>query len=102
MKNHFSRAAAIALALCAAGLIGGAIAAQTSQEDDLSSPRLRIAWAEFKKLHDGGKVTVIDVRGDVPYRAGHIPGARSIPYDQIDRHAAELKKLKTPIVLYCA
>jgi 3-mercaptopyruvate sulfurtransferase SseA len=102
VKNHFPRAAAIALALCVAGLIGSAVAAQTSQEDDLSSPKLRIAWDEFRKLHDAGKVVVIDVRGDVPYRAGHIPGARSIPYDQVDRHAPELKKLKKPIVLYCA
>jgi rhodanese-related sulfurtransferase len=84
-----------------AGVVAAA-AAQAAQEDDLSSPKLRIAWAEFKKAYDEGKVVVIDVRGDASYQAGHIPGARPIAYDVVEKHAKELKKLKKPIVLYCA
>jgi 3-mercaptopyruvate sulfurtransferase SseA len=73
-----------------------------AQVEDPSSPKLRIAWEDFKKLHDEGKVLVVDVRGAAAYAAGHIPGSRSIPLGDVERHAPELKKLKQPIVLYCA
>ena len=80
-------------------MISGAAAFQT---DDISSPKLRIAWDEFKKLYDDKATVVVDVRGPDAYIAGHIPGSRSIPLDEIGRHADELKKLNKPIVLYCA
>ena len=72
------------------------------QSDDTSSPKLRIAWDDFKKLYDDKAVVVIDVRGADSYAAGHIPGSRSIPLNEVSQHADELKKLKKPIVLYCA
>ncbi len=87
--------------LSAAALLAGA-AVRASQEDELASPKLRIAWTEFKKEYDAGKVVLIDVRGEDAYNAGHIPGSRSIPLDRIEGQAGELKKLKKPIVLYCA
>ena len=34
-----------------------------AQEDELASPKLRIAWAEFKTSYDAGTVAVVDVRG---------------------------------------
>ena len=72
------------------------------QEEDLSSPKLRIEWAEFKKLYDANRIEVVDVRGADAFEAGHIPGSRSIPLDQIARRADALKTLKKPLVLYCA
>lgn len=72
------------------------------QDDELASPKLRIQWTEFKKLYDSKRAVVIDVRSAPSFEAGHIPGARSIPLDQIEQSAAELKKLGRPIVLYCA
>ncbi len=101
MTRNLVRACVTAVAICLVGL-ATSVAAQGSREDDLGSAKLRITWAEFKKLYDAGKAVVIDVRGDESYRAGHIPGAQSIPYDQIEGRATDLKKLKTPIVLYCA
>jgi rhodanese-related sulfurtransferase len=47
-------------------------------------------------------VVVVDVRAAADYEAGHIPGARSIPLDQVEKRVAALKALKKPIVLYCA
>ena len=73
-----------------------------AQEDDLSSPKLRIDWTSFKKLYDTGDVVVVDVRTRESFAAGHIPGARSIPLGEVEQRAAELKKLGKPIVLYCA
>lgn len=72
------------------------------QEDDLSSPKLRIAWAEFKALYDAKKAVVIDVRDAASFETGHIPGATSVPLDDIGKRVAELKKLNKPLVTYCA
>lgn len=73
-----------------------------AQEDEISSPKLRIEWAEFKKLYDAGTIDVIDVRGDAAFDAGHIPKSRSIHLDQVEKHAETLKKLNKPIVTYCS
>ena len=80
----------------------GSGATVRGQEEDTSSPSLRIEWAEFKKLHDKRQLVLIDVRSKEAFEMGHIPGARSIPEEAMDKHVAALKKEKTPIVLYCA
>jgi len=79
-----------------------AIPLLAGQPDDISSPKLRIDWKEFHKLNTASGAVVVDVRGEADYEAGHIPGALSIPLDQVEKRAAELKKLNKPIVLYCA
>jgi len=80
----------------------GAAEQQQDQDEDTSSPSLRIDWNEFKKLYDAGAIEIIDVRGDVFFESGHIPGARSIPLDQVGTRVTELRRSKKPIVLYCA
>jgi rhodanese-related sulfurtransferase/DNA-binding transcriptional ArsR family regulator len=47
-----------------------------------------------------GDVTVIDVRPPEEYRAGHIPGALSIPLPELKRRLAELPTNRE-IVAYC-
>lgn len=89
-------------AFFAASSWGVSASTVVTQDDELASPKLRIEWTEFKKLYDSKRAVVIDVRDAPSFEAGHIPGARSIPLDQIARRAAELKKLGRPIVLYCA
>jgi rhodanese-related sulfurtransferase len=71
-------------------------------EEGLSSPSLRVEWAEFKKLYDGKKIEVVDVRARDAFKAGRIPGARSVPEEEIARKAGDLKKLKKEIITYCA
>ena len=78
------------------------MAPQAGLQDDVSSSKLRIEWAEFKKLHDAGRVIIIDVRGADSFEAGHIPGARSVPLDEVEKRADDLKKLEKLIVTYCA
>ncbi|MFZ2177778.1 MAG: metalloregulator ArsR/SmtB family transcription factor [Rhodococcus sp. (in: high G+C Gram-positive bacteria)] len=46
------------------------------------------------------KVTVLDVRPREEYQAGHIPGAVSIPLDELAGHLAELP-VDQEIVAYC-
>ena len=85
-------------------IAGSAFAKATARqaEEDTSSPKLRIAWSDFRKLYESKQAVVIDVRAVPSFEAGHIPGARSIPLEAIEKQAAALKKLGKPIVLYCA
>ena len=94
----------VALLVLAVMMPPGATAAEQKQDqdEDTSSPSLRIDWNEFKKLYDAGAIEIIDVRGDVFFESGHIPGARSIPLDQVGTRVTELRRSKKPIVLYCA
>ena len=47
-----------------------------------------------------GEVTVLDVRPVEEYRAGHIPGAISIPLGELERRLSELP-LDQQVVAYC-
>ncbi len=53
----------------------------------------------FKRLNDD-QVVVLDVRPQAEYAAGHIPGALSVPHDQLAARLAELGE-GTDIVAYC-
>jgi rhodanese-related sulfurtransferase len=90
----------ICLAVCSLLLTMSGAAAH--QAEDTSSPKLRIAWDDFKKLYDTNEVVVVDVRSTEAYEQGHIPASRSIPLERVDQHVDELKSLKQPIVVYCA
>ena len=100
------RVVALLVTVLASGVMipPGAAAGEQKQDqdEDASSSSLRIDWSEFKKLYDARAIEIIDVRGDVFFESGHIPGARSIPLDQIVKRVTELRRSKTPIVLYCA
>jgi rhodanese-related sulfurtransferase len=87
--------------LAAAALVIGC-SGSFAQEDDIYSPKLRIAWDDFKKLYDAQNVVVVDVRDEGSFQISHIPGARSIPLAEVEKRIPELKKLKKPIVTYCA
>ncbi|MFC5212948.1 ArsR/SmtB family transcription factor [Streptomyces coerulescens] len=47
-----------------------------------------------------GEIVVLDVRPAEEYAAGHIPGAVSIPVDQLAERVAELPE-RTEVVAYC-
>ena len=81
-------------------LLAASARAQNRADDEASV--LRMPQAEFKKLLEAGQLTAIDVRDTDSYKAGHIPGAVSMPFGLIDRYVDELKKAKRPIVAYCA
>src|SRR5262249_34311479 len=57
-----------------------------------------------KRLVDAGAAVFTDARDAEEYAAGHIPGARSLPYDQGAADPARLESLDTggkPIAGYC-
>ncbi|MEY4576602.1 MAG: hypothetical protein RL701_1305 [Pseudomonadota bacterium] len=59
-----------------------------------------VAGDELLRRVKNGEVTVLDVRPLEEYRAGHIPGAYSIPVAELKARIKELPK-KREIVAYC-
>jgi rhodanese-related sulfurtransferase len=55
--------------------------------------------ADAKQIIDSGS-QLIDVRTDVEYEAGHIPGARHIPLSDLQREADGLDR-DQPVIIYC-
>ncbi|MBI3200929.1 MAG: metalloregulator ArsR/SmtB family transcription factor [Polyangiaceae bacterium] len=60
----------------------------------------QVAGDELLRRVKSGEVTVIDVRPPDEYRAAHLPGALSIPLEELRARIGELKK-KRPVVAYC-
>jgi rhodanese-related sulfurtransferase len=63
------------------------------------APGLVDAMAARKLVAAG--IKVVDVRTPAEYAAGHLPGAMNIPFDEMERRAAELGPPATPVLLYC-
>ena len=66
-------------------------------EDDVEELTKDELWQRLKRRD---KLVVLDVRPHEEYRAGHIPGAISIPLEELKRRVKELPKSKQ-IVAYC-
>lgn len=58
-----------------------------------------ISRAQLLQEVEGGRVTVVDVRPTREYVAGHLPGALSIPLEELAERLDELPD--TTIVAYC-
>jgi rhodanese-related sulfurtransferase len=59
-----------------------------------------VQGAELLRRVRAGEVTVLDVRPTEEFRAGHIPGALSVPLPELKKRLAELPKNRE-IVAYC-
>lgn len=59
-----------------------------------------VSGDELLRRVRSGEVTVLDVRPSEEYRAGHIPGALSIPLPELKKRMAELPRSRE-IVAYC-
>jgi rhodanese-related sulfurtransferase len=58
-----------------------------------------VSASEAKQIIDAGS-QLVDVRTDVEFRAGHIPGASHVPLADLQRESANLDQAK-PVVIYC-
>jgi rhodanese-related sulfurtransferase len=59
---------------------------------------------EFRGPHAAGSVLVVDVRDELVFKVGHIPGAISVPLAEIERRAGEVRDRARdrPVVTYCS
>jgi rhodanese-related sulfurtransferase/DNA-binding transcriptional ArsR family regulator len=84
------------------------VAERQLAEVDRTLDAYRIRQHEFEKVSADellrrmrkNEVALLDVRPHVEYQAGHLPGALSIPVDELERRLSELPGGKT-IVAYC-
>lgn len=56
--------------------------------------------SELRRRMRLGEVTLIDVRPDAEYRAGHIAGALSVPLEHLQQRLRTIPK-RQPVVAYC-
>jgi len=69
---------------------------------DRESDAPRISLEELKqKLDAGAELVIVDVRSKEDFDKGHIPGAVSIPWKEIETRYTELPRDKE-IITYCA
>jgi rhodanese-related sulfurtransferase/DNA-binding transcriptional ArsR family regulator len=54
----------------------------------------------LRRLARDGQVTVLDVRPRAEYEAGHIPGAISVPLEDLEQRLSEIPS-EQPVVAYC-
>jgi rhodanese-related sulfurtransferase len=69
-----------------------------------SGERLDITLIEAKKLFLQEAAIIIDARPNDDYEKGHIRGARSLPWHDVDQRFMEVTKdisVDTPIITYC-
>jgi rhodanese-related sulfurtransferase/DNA-binding transcriptional ArsR family regulator len=59
-----------------------------------------VTFKELRRLMREDDVTVVDVRPAEEYKAGHIPGALSIPAPELKRRLRELPKSRE-VIAYC-
>ncbi len=60
-------------------------------------------WDVHHAIVNGRKdFVLLDVRGEAPYRKGHIEGAVSLPHARLDAGALEAYPPDTLFVVYCA
>ena len=52
------------------------------------------------RMAQAGDVTVLDVRPATEFESGHIPGAASIPLEELERRLTEIPRGQ-PVVAYC-
>ncbi len=58
------------------------------------------ASVNYKELVSNGAI-IVDVRTASEYKAGHIPGSKNFPLDNIRTKVAELKKINKPVITVC-
>ena len=94
------------LTLCLALLAAAPVlqAAEPAATVPASQPVARITGAELQARVDqkDAGLVVLDVRTPAEFAAGHVPGARNIPHDQVAARLDELAASRDQtVVLYC-
>lgn len=86
------------------GLPMGSVESEGPQAGSEAAPRTTIALEEARKLKDQGRAIFVDARSAAEFAAGHIPGAVSLPWQQVDERFMDVaNRLENAqeIVTYC-
>jgi len=98
-------ALALAVLLTACNLLHGSSQNSNTPPTVASTPypdgARRVTIQELETMMKDGRVFVLDVRTQDSFDAGHIPGAKLIPFGDVVSHMKELPRDKL-IVTYCS
>jgi len=84
----------------AAALLGSCAPRPAPAASAVSPPAAIVDGVAARQLAARG-VAVIDVRTPAEFASGHVPGARNIPHDEIEKRLAEIGPADAPVLLYC-
>lgn len=91
-----------ALTACSTANSAGAAPGQGNMAAQGESVYHKISAEEAKAMMDKGGVTVVDVRREDEYAAGHIPGSILVPNEGIrDTQPEELPDLDAVLLVHC-
>ena len=95
LRNDLSGIKAVLRVLASGGRV-------TRDMVDEGRPYADMSAADASKLLDSPhRAVVLDVRTNEEYMAGHIPGCRLIPVDEIENRADEVPRDADPILVIC-
>ena len=60
-----------------------------------------MSMAEAVDRRDRGEAVIVDLRSRGDFAQGHIPGAISVPLDELAQRVGELRALQRLPILYC-
>lgn len=83
------------------GYLDGGMDAWTGAGYPVARTELITSRELAARLHDDSSLTVLDVRTDGEFAAGHVPGARHVFGGTIAEHLDELPRQETTLVLIC-
>lgn len=81
---------------------GREVVTPPGKDDDITRADLRISADEVQKRISRGRATIVDLRSDAEYRSGHIRGAISVLYYEIDAKLSGIASREGPVFLYCS
>lgn len=102
MNHRLAALAAVLLGSLAANLVAPAAEPTTAPASTPAVPIISQGdlLARFAKKDAG--LVVLDVRTPAEFAAGHVPGARNVPHDELAARLGELQDLRgKDVVLYC-
>jgi phage shock protein E len=96
---------AIRIVACALLVCAGSVGTSTAADPPAataSTPLISQADVLARLDKRDPSLVVLDVRTAAEFAAGHVPGARNVPHDQLATRLAELEPLRDKdVVLYC-
>jgi len=79
--------------------------ANDEQPQDAKAQPQAITWEEAQMMLETGNAVILDTRAATAYRAGHITGALSLPFNEIRDRMPELMQKydkDTWLITYCS
>jgi len=102
VRRRRQTSACVAVCVVLVGAVLAGAQKPVDQDDPLTIPRIRVE--DFRGRHARSSVLVVDVRDEMVFKVGHIPGAIGVPLREVAERVGEIrsKAKDRGIVTYCS